>query len=191
MRIEVSDEQVREAFARVSTHPVFAESAELVRGGGQPLEMIRAMCAIPDVLQGFADWSEAIYPGGSLDRDVQEVVILASSIENACQFCVDSHVDMCRALGLSDDPAGLLESPGDMTAPQRLAVEWTQAVMRDSNQVPSELFNQVQGCFGDAGVVELTLLVGYINMLNMFNNTLENAYRGEMDSTSSGGGSSS
>ena len=181
MRIEVSDERVLEAFAEVADNPVFAESAEMVQSGSPPLEMIRAMCANPGSLKGFAAFSERIYPGGTLDRDVQELVILAASIDNACSFCASSHQDIARSLGLSDNPAGLLDAPSELTEPQRLAIEWTRSVMRDSNRVSDNLFEQVRTCFGDGGVVELTLLVGYINMLNLFNNALQNTYHGELD----------
>ena len=94
---------------------------------------------------------------------------------------MSSHQDIARSLGLSENPAGLLDTPSELTDPQRLAVEWTRAVMRDSNRVTDDLFEQVQSCFGDAGTVELTLLVGYINMLNLFNNALRNSYHGEMN----------
>ena len=181
MRIEVTRDQVLKAFAEVADNPVFAQSAQLVKDGAMPLEMIRAMCVNPGVLSGFASLSESIYPGGSLDRDIQELVILAASAENACQFCTSSHHDIARSIGLSDDPVGLLDAPSELSRPQRLAVEWTRGVMRDSNRITDELFQEVQSCFGDAGTVELTVLVGYINMLNMFNNALRNSYHGEMD----------
>ena len=52
--------------------------------------------------------------------------------------------------------------------------------MLDANAVSDELFDSVQATFGDAGTVELTLLIGYINGLNMFNNALQNRYHGEL-----------
>ena len=36
------------------------------------------------------------------------------------------------------------------------------------------------GDLGEAEIVELTFLIGYINMLNWFNNALQVEYRGEL-----------
>jgi AhpD family alkylhydroperoxidase len=180
MRIQVSKAQILSAFNAVSNQEVFAQSAARVHQGELPLEMIQAMCANPMALSGFAAFSAAIYPGGSLERDIQELVILAASVRNACQFCAASHQDIARSVGLCDDPVSLLDSPESMSDRQRLAVEWTRSVLQDSNAISDAQFDEVRACFGDAGLVELTLLVGYINMLNLFNNALENRYNGEL-----------
>ena len=144
-----------------------------------PLEMIQAMCANSQVLEGFGALSSCLYPGGSLEPAVKEIVILAASRENACQFCIGSHVDLAASIGI-DQPLEILDQPDRLSIRQRLAMNWTLAVMRNSNAIPDDLFNQVQDCFDDDGVIELTMLVGYINMLNMFNNALQNNYHGEM-----------
>ena len=79
---------------------------------------------------------------------------------------------------------------------ERLAVEFTRAAMRDSNHIPEDLWAQVGDVYTDPEVVELTFLVGYINMLNLFNNCLGVRYSGEygglgsrpMDVTKAGSG---
>ena len=179
MRVSISRDQVLKAFREVEQDPVFSNSVQIVKEGGMPLEMIQTMCANPDVLRGFGALSSSLYPGGSLEPEVKEIVILAASRENACQFCVGSHVDLASSVGM-DEPLEFLDLPEKRSLRQELAMTWTLAVMRDSNAVPDELFMQVKDCFGDAGVIELTMLVGYINMLNMFNNALQNTYHGEM-----------
>ena len=179
MRVSVSREQVLKAFELVEQDPVFSNSRKIVKDGGMPLEMIHAMCANPEVLQGFGALSSTLYPGGSLESEVKEIVILAASRENQCQFCMESHVDLAAAVGM-EHPLELLDLPDQLTTRQQLARTWTLAVMQDSNRISDELFNQVHDCFGDDGIIELTMLVGYINMLNMFNNALQNRYHGEI-----------
>jgi alkylhydroperoxidase family enzyme len=49
----------------------------------------------------------------------------------------------------------------------------------DSNRVPDSLFQQLKSNFSEAEIVELTFLVGFINMLNIFNNCLQVRYEGE------------
>lgn len=183
MRVTVKPDQVREAFSQVRDNPAFAESARCVGRGELPAEMIQAFCLRPDLLDAFGRVSSVLYPGGIVERDVKELIILEASRLNACQFCYNAHVHIARELGVSDKPARLLESPGDMTKRQRLAVAYTAAMMADSNKVSDELFDQLREAYTEAEIIELTLMVGYINTLNMFNNALRVTYRGDYDAS--------
>ena len=51
--------------------------------------------------------------------------------------------------------------------------------MADSNHVPAALMDELKRAFNDPELVELAFLVGYINMLNLFNNGLGIRYHGE------------
>jgi alkylhydroperoxidase family enzyme len=51
--------------------------------------------------------------------------------------------------------------------------------MHDSNAIPSALSQQLSEHFTDPELVELTFLIGFINMLNLFNNCLQIRYNGE------------
>ena len=51
--------------------------------------------------------------------------------------------------------------------------------MADSNAIPEPLARQLHEHFSDPELVELTFLIGYINMLNLFNNSLGVRYHGE------------
>ena len=51
--------------------------------------------------------------------------------------------------------------------------------MRDSNAIPPRLEADLAARFNDPELVELTFLIGYINMLNLFNNALGVRYHGE------------
>jgi AhpD family alkylhydroperoxidase len=189
MRVDVPRSIVSEAFAKVAESPAFAESAALVRSGGSPVEMLQAMALRPEILLAFAATSEAIYPGGIVERRVKELVILEASRHNACQFCTQSHISIAASMGIgvaSDgggglDPLALLDRPAEMTARERLAVEYTRAAQADSNRIPDALFAQLRTVYTDAEIVELTAMIGLISMLNMFNNCLRITYRGEYD----------
>ena len=47
--------------------------------------------------------------------------------------------------------------------------------MADSNHVPDALMADLNEQFSDPELVELTFLIGYINMLNLFNNASASA----------------
>ena len=51
--------------------------------------------------------------------------------------------------------------------------------MHDSNDLPEPLMAAVREHFSDPELVELAFLVGYITMLNTFNNLLAVRYHGE------------
>jgi len=56
---------------------------------------------------------------------------------------------------------------------QELAVLYSEKITESrGHAVGDNLFSQVQEYFSTEEIVELTMLVGYMNMLNLFNNTL-------------------
>lgn len=179
MHVNPSSATVRAAFESVKDCAVFAESAAVVARGGQPVEMLQAMCLRPDLLRGFAALSAAIYPGGIVERPVKELIILESSRTNRCQFCTESHVAIVRDMGMSDQPLGLLDQLDGLTPRERAAVRYTRAALRDSNAIPEDVWSDIRALFSEPEIVELTAMVGLIGMLNMFNNCLGIRYRGE------------
>lgn len=179
MRVNVTSEQVKAAFAKVSDDPSFNESRRLVAGGGMPAEMIQAFTLRPEILRGFAGFGHSVYPGGLLERRVKELVIIESSRSNACQFCTNSHIDLVKLEGLSGDPFAELDDLKSLSQRERLAIEYTRAAMTDSNRVSDALFDQLHANFSDAEIVELTFLIGFINMLNLFNNCLQVRYNND------------
>ena len=58
-------------------------------------------------------------------------------------------------------------------------VAYTRAAMAASNSIPEPLGRELHEHFTDPELVELTFLIGYINMLNLFNNCLQVRYNGE------------
>ena len=179
MRITVTHDQIRSAFEAVKDDPSFDESRGLWERGHPPVEMIQAMCLRPEILRAFAGFGGAVYPGGLLERRIKELVIISASRTNECQFCTDSHSDLVDLAGILTDPLTLVDESERLPPRERLAVEYTQAAMADSNRIPQPLASQLHEAFTDPELVELTFLIGYINMLNLFNNCLGVRYRGE------------
>ena len=57
----------------------------------------------PAVMERFADEMRAAFAPGTLDPLTKELVYLAVSIANQCDYCIASHGAMARAKGLSDE----------------------------------------------------------------------------------------
>ena len=179
MRVTVTRQQIQAAFESVKEDPSFDESRGLWERGRPPVEMIQAMCLRPELLRAFAGFGTCIYPGGLLERRVKELVIITASTTNDCQFCTFSHVDLVEIADIVADPLIAIEFPESLAPRERLAIEYTRAAMTDSNAIPDGLVQRLHEHFTDPEVVELSFLIGYINMLNLFNNLLEVRYNGE------------
>ena len=179
MRVNVTPEQIRSAFEAVKEDSSFDESRGLWERGHAPVEMIQAMCLRPEILRAFAGFGNAVYPGGILERRVKELVIIAASQSNECQFCVSSHVDLVDLAGIVENPLSAIDQPESLPPRERMAVEYTRAAMHDSNAVPESIASELREQFTDPELVELSFLIGYINMLNLFNNLLGVRYNGE------------
>ena len=173
MRVTVTPEQIRAAFEAVKDDPSFDESRALWERGQPPVEMLQAMCLRPEILRAFAGFGAAVYPGGLLERRVKELVIITASHGNACQFCENAHVDIV------EEPLAAVAEPGSLAPRERLAVEYTKAAQADSNRIPGALSRELKEQFSDPELVELSFLIGYISMLNVFNNLLGVRYHGD------------
>ena len=179
MRVTVTPDQIQSAFDAVKDDPSFDESRGLWERGHAPVEMLQAMCLRPEILGAFAGFGGSVYPGGLLERRIKELVIITASAANECQFCTDAHCDIVDIWGIVDAPLTLIDEPVALAPRERLAIEYTKAVVAESNAVPERLVRELHEHFSDPELVELTFLIGYINMLNLFNNALGIRYGGE------------
>ena len=179
MRVTVTPDQIRVAFEAVKDDPSFDESRGLWERGRPPVEMIQAMCLRPELLRAFAGFGDCVYPGGLLERRVKELVIITASTTNECQFCTNSHCDLVDLADIVDEPLIVIEDTSGLVPRERLAIEYTKAAMHDSNAIPAALSQQLHEHFSDPELVELSFLIGYINMLNLFNNLLAVRYNGD------------
>ena len=73
----------------------------------------------------------------------------------------------------------MIAEPSTLATRERLAVEYSRAATLDSNHIPEPLMAELKDAFTDPELVELTFLIGYINMLNLFNNSLGVRYDGD------------
>jgi alkylhydroperoxidase family enzyme len=77
------------------------------------------------------------------------------------------------------EPLAVIAEPGTLPARERLAIAYTKVAMADSNAVLDAFMAELSTHFSDPELVELSFLIGYISMLNLFNNLLHVRYHGE------------
>jgi AhpD family alkylhydroperoxidase len=63
----------------------------------------KALARHPAVMEQFADEMRAAFAPGKLDPLTKELVYLAVSIANQCDYCIASHGTMARAKGMNEE----------------------------------------------------------------------------------------
>jgi uncharacterized peroxidase-related enzyme len=181
MRINIDPEIVKKSFDAVKSDASFTESRSLQEKGLPVVEMLQAIAMRPEIMESFATFGKGIYPGGLIPRALKEKIILKASILNECQFCASSHISKMRRLGISDNPVVSVENPELLTPVEKIVLQYTEVVTKDSNRVTDELFASLREHFTDPEIVEITFVIGFINMLNRFNNALGIRYNDDYD----------
>jgi AhpD family alkylhydroperoxidase len=63
----------------------------------------KALAAHPDVMEGFAAELKAAMGPGKLDPLTKELIYLAVSVANQCDYCIASHTAMAAKKGMTDE----------------------------------------------------------------------------------------
>ena len=63
----------------------------------------KAMAKHPAVMERFAEEMKAAFAAGAIDPLTKELVYLAVSIANQCDYCIASHGAMARGKGMTED----------------------------------------------------------------------------------------
>ena len=111
----------------------------------------------------------------ALPASVRELAVLWTARQIGCSWCVDFGSMLQRLGGL--DVERLKEIDNYATSPaytddERAAIAYADAMTTDPHTVTDEQVADLQGRFGDAGVIELTYQIGLENMRARVNATL-------------------
>lgn len=125
----------------------------------------------PDAYQAVAGLERYIR-GCGLEHSLVELVKLRASQINGCSFCLDMHTKDARKHGESEQRLYVLSGWRESrlyTPRERAALAWTEAVTRIAeSQAPDRDYAALRGHFTDKEIVDLTVLVGLINVWNRF-----------------------
>ena len=123
----------------------------------------------PGVVQAMLGLERQVRQAG-FDNKLLDLVRMRASQLNGCAYCLDMHSKALRKGGESEQRIYLLnawrESPL-YTPRERAALAWTDALTRIAEtQAPDEVYAQVREQFDDKEIVDLTTLIGMINLWN-------------------------
>ena len=138
---------------------------------GSGIEPLEIWAHQPKMMSGMGKFQQAVRKGNTVDDRIKYLVELKGAQIIGCEFCVDLGSQICRNSGFTDEE--LLALPryrqSDLFSDcEKLALDYTVAVMRTPVEVTDELFAQMKEQFSDRQLVEITALLTLVN-LDRFN----------------------
>ena len=96
----------------------------------------------------------------SLSMIQLELVILKSTLENECEYCVTQHEVVSRRLGIADEKVADLKGDKYKTSPhfteaERAILDLTVQIREDANRISSELWERVRAHWSEPQSVEI------------------------------------
>jgi AhpD family alkylhydroperoxidase len=130
---------------------------------------VSAYDAAPAAMKALQNVEAYLHQCG-LDQRLIELVKMRTSQINGCAYCLDMHSKELRRLGESEQRIYLLnawqESPL-YTPRERAALAWTEAVtLIAQTHAPDAAYTEVRRQFDDKELIDLTILIGMINLWN-------------------------
>lgn len=134
---------------------------------GSGIEPMEIWAHQPKMMMGMGKFNQAVRKGKTVDERLRNLVELRGSQMIGCEFCVDLGSQIWRHSGFSDEE--LLALPryreSDLfTEREKLALDYTAAVMRTPVEVTDELFTRMKEHFSDKQLVEITALLTLVNV---------------------------
>jgi AhpD family alkylhydroperoxidase len=119
-----------------------------------------------------------------LDHNLIHLLKMRASQINGCAYCLDMHSKDARALGETEQRLYELNAWRETpfyTDRERAALEWTESLtLVSQTHVPDETYEAVQKHFSEKEIVDLSIVVGLINVWNRLGisaRTLPGTYR--------------
>jgi len=142
---------------------------DAARGTG--IERLEVWAHRHKMMSAMGKFQGAVRKGKLVDERTKYLVELKGSQMIGCEYCLALGSQICRNSGFSDDE--LLAVPhyrqSDLfTEREKLALDYTVAVMRTPVEVSDELFARLKEHFTDDQLVELTAMLTVVN-LDRFN----------------------
>ena len=121
----------------------------------------------PKMMMGMGRFNQAVRKGKSVDQRLRNLIELKGAQMIGCEFCVDLGSQICRNSGFSDEELLALPRYGQsglFSEREKLALDYTVAVMRTPVEVTDELFTAMKEHFSDEQLVEITALLTLVNV---------------------------
>lgn len=121
----------------------------------------------PELMERIGKAGESLRFDGTLPANIRELVICVVARETGNQFEWQTHAPLAIKAGIAAQAIELLAAgsrPKPLSDLEACAVDFTVELMR-RNGVSDAAYAEAVGAFGEAGVVELSALIGYFVMV--------------------------
>ncbi len=146
--------------------------AEIEKKTG-PSNFLRVMAHQPDAMRAFAPLYASVVGTKALDSRLKEMIYLAVSFVNECDYCASHHIGTGRAAGLTDDEIREIEMENNQnfTPKEQAALHYVRELTRTAD-VDGGTRNAVEELFSSDQLVAITMIAAMANFTNRFNNGL-------------------
>lgn len=129
----------------------------------------------PELASHIAAIGEHIRFQGLLKSNLREIAILATAIENKCEFEWFVHEPVAKESGVTDEVLLLLKSGSSLNhlpTLEHAVIEFVQETCQEK-RVNNNLFHMVESVLGQEATLELVALIGFYSMLAVVLNVYE------------------
>ncbi len=119
----------------------------------------------------------AYYHKSVVPQEYLELVVLAVSVGNQCEYCVYHHAPLALQTDLEEDKVRAVveeqwEESSLFDETERLVLQYAEQIHRDANRVDDQLFAALRERFTHQQLVELTVRIAMCGFFNRFNTAL-------------------
>ncbi|HEU4662602.1 MAG TPA: carboxymuconolactone decarboxylase family protein [Dokdonella sp.] len=125
-------------------------------------------------MQPLIDLGRTVHDAGRLEPALIQLVLMRVSQINGCAFCLDMHSKDARAAGETEQRLYLLPAWRETklySEREQVALQWAEELteLDGAEPVSDALYEKAAKVFGEAELVDLTLLTVTINSWNRIN----------------------
>lgn len=147
---------------------------ERMEARGGILNIFRALSHSPEAMRRFMKLGGYFLEEGRVDAKLRELAILRAGWECRSPYEFSQHIAIGRRAGLSDAQIRAVGTPHvGLFEPREMAVLAYAGELSASSRVSDATYAAVAAFLDDEEMTELTLTIGYYNMVSRFLNAMQ------------------
>ena len=138
--------------------------------------MFRTVAYRPEILRTMIAHFRAVMETGTVGAKLKELVIVRTSQINQCEYCLNSHTQLAKRNGWSEEQLADLanfRTRTDFDEREKAALELAERETLDSTGIDDVFWARLLEHFDEGQIIELAAAIGLFNYFNRFNNSLK------------------
>ena len=151
-------------------NPLYEEILDAGFGDEVPLNWFTSQSSRPDILRSTWALTKGILVEGQLPGALKQMICLAVSGRNDCNYCQVVHTNVLAALGVSDDAIQACVADPDFSSlppVQRAVLHFATKAARSPNDIDDEDRQSLRDVgLTDGEIIEVCMLAAFTNFIN-------------------------